>query len=264
MNTDKPTTTSEPPPTTGAELSSDEPSQSITESTPIRQGVSASIIRLWVAGVRRLKASDKISLLALLVSISTVYLGERQFKVNSSALERQQRLSDLAFREQRKHDSVVDGYTTFNQRMSVRPYLQTEWDYLDNGTRTVGIFLHNVGIGPAIITSISMRYKGVYMNSWEEFFDSLAAQKDSIVFKNESRVADYQFSDSICLFQDKRIDLLVTHRSNVASFAFLQKMIDSDITVDYNYHSLYGENFPISNVSDSVPLPTVCPRKYSK
>ncbi len=176
--------------------------------------------------------SDRLSLLALLISLFSVVMGTIQFKETQSQ-----------FKIQQDYDHLQD-------QLSVRPIVGV--GSLSSGKlqgnesgSSPGLYMVNSGFGPAKITSMRFEYDGnLFTNSHELgrcLFDEghFALRKYIRWMYTTTGPIDSDFY----LPPNQRSYFLSVHDSNIIDYNGFNKLITKDIGIEIQYESIYNEKF---------------------
>lgn len=118
---------------------------------------------------------------------------------------------------------------------SVWPYVQTVINDNNNGESAyMKISLNNVGVGPAKMQGVSLKYKGDFIESWDSFVRNLDDQAELGVTYGKSDVQDRVLApqESLILFQTDKPKLV----------QLLQNSINQgELQLTYCYCSIFDD-----------------------
>lgn len=159
--------------------------------------------------------------------------------------------------------SLLTLFTFINQNrllqkqaaLSVLPYLAISSSYNNGSNPSFQLKLVNRGVGPAIIESQEIQYKGkVYQH---EFFDFLSDQIPGLDTMDNISRASFEFGHVLPSGEDLYLIGVFDNLDAVNLVAgTLEKLEDSGLTYEITFRSIYGERWKITESSDlPVELP---------
>lgn len=120
-----------------------------------------------------------------------------------------------------------------HNRLSLRPYLETEINSKDDGSWE--LFINNNGMGPAQVKGLQYFVDGTSYASREDFLLALGEDPDCYIRGNIGRF--YKVADRQMVYSTFRKACFKTESERVAMFSRMKIVID--------YQSLYGESYQL-------------------
>lgn len=130
--------------------------------------------------------------------------------------------------------SIWQGYSMQqHNKLSLRPYLETEFNYAKDGS--LELYINNNGMGPAQVTSVSYSVDGVKQPNSAAFLLALGEDPNCYTQGNIERF--YKVSDQQVVFKSLQESCFKTIEG---LYAMLNR-----VNIVLEYQSLYGESYQL-------------------
>lgn len=193
---------------------------------------------------KQLTASDRISFVALVTSIAGLGISLYEIRVSRELTQRQIEQTQTQFDKQledtRVRDSMQIALAETHDKLSVRPILNSETVF-DGISEEPGFIVHNRGVGPALIDSMLIFYKGNKIANWEALTDELTDNGESFFSYRTPRW--YQMRSGMILMPGSSEILYSAKQKDITDRNKLRKLLERDLGVRIYYKSLYNEAF---------------------
>lgn len=167
------------------------------------------------------------------------------YKAQLNYLRNKDSLDRIVYKHQRSHDSIQVATSIMSQKLSVRPLLQFSIQYTELG---YGIYLSNVGNGPAYVLSFEVSHNGEKFNNIPFLLKVLKAK--GIVFADPPTAGNIQQGAVIHI--GGPFQLLTYYPGIEDEQPKFSKLIDHSISIRIKYKSNAGEilnaTFPTSEM----------------
>lgn len=131
-------------------------------------------------------------------------------------------------------------------KLSVLPYLSVSSSYNTGDEPSFKLILINEGVGPAIIESRKVFYKGEEYDV--DFFDFLAQQIPGLDSTENISHASFNYGSILPAGEDLYLIAAFGDRGTVDFLAAsLQEMNTEDLDYEIVYRSIYGERWKVTN-----------------
>jgi hypothetical protein len=142
--------------------------------------------------------------------------------------------------------AVLSAYLTrVHNRLAVKPYLRFDFHYLEDNVYTIEFI--NCGLGPAILKSMTIIYKGDTFNvNNKEWFLQIY---NRIVEENkELKSIDYKYNVFVIndvFSPNEKKCILEFSAKNPALFSLFFKILIPNINIDIRYTSVYKDRLKL-------------------
>ena len=138
---------------------------------------------------------------------------------------------------------IISGLTAYWARqadiLSVQPKLNFHYQKsVSSYDDLVGLFLDNAGVGPAVIKSFRIKYKGRYVDNWDNVIQPL---ENKVFIENRPEHTTF-FEDDVVKVGG-RFDLLVMPKKRIAAgdgYSRMHDLFEQHLDVEIVYCSIYG------------------------
>lgn len=140
--------------------------------------------------------------------------------------------------------TIYQSYLTRkHNRLSVKPILTLD-RFLDLDERSFSVTLENFGVGPAVIDTFTMKYRGQVIHSFEPQIVQLAFADNVLAIGNFKHYV-YQSGEAVGAAQTKLI--LQINFLDTPSFTEAKcKDILKNLTLSIEYSSIYSDRFTLN------------------
>lgn len=168
---------------------------------------------------------------------------EKKIELDKNFYQSQERLSLANYNYLRTMDSIRLDNAIANQRLSVQPLISSMRNAsLHLSDEKPGFYLTNGGLGPALISNISLYYKGYKL---EKILDlsSFVINYPSKFYKDISRFTFTDKVDSVIVLLPNQVYYLFSSPSdNIVNGTGLGYFMDN-LKVEVDYKSFYGDRY---------------------
>jgi hypothetical protein len=171
--------------------------------------------------LRFLKTDEWIALLALLVSIYTIYSSDKQFRTTSQ------------FNAQQQDQAIL------HDKLSVKPLLQFNAEYT-KASPWVGLSVINKGIGPAIVIKMDKKYKQSFFKNWGDLTPFLN-QRGAKFWKSQTPFWN-ELKDGQAISPNEEVRLWFMSDNNVSDYVVADSVIN-DLRIELKYTNIYNDTF---------------------